>query len=206
MRWHYSKRLPTGKANCIGVWEEDKFIGAVIFSLGASPYLGKRWKLPQQSVCELTRVALTAHRAPVSRIIAIAVRLVRRRNPGLRLIASFADPLHGHHGGIYQACGWIYTGKTKVADAWEHRGKVLHIRAFSGHNFGRPRMKLPAGAKPIKVPAKHRYLLPLDPQTRALIEPARQPYPRAGGVEGSTAPNQGARGGSNPTLAHPEES
>ena len=36
MNWHYSKTMPIGKLVKIGVWEDDKFIGVVIFGLGAS--------------------------------------------------------------------------------------------------------------------------------------------------------------------------
>jgi len=35
--WHYSKTIPANRSNYIGIWEEGKYIGAVIFGLGASP-------------------------------------------------------------------------------------------------------------------------------------------------------------------------
>ena len=57
-------------------------------------------------------MALTRHQTPVSRIGAIAIRMVRKLAPGLRLIVSFADPAESHHGGIYQAMGFIYAGTT----------------------------------------------------------------------------------------------
>ena len=33
-RWHYSKKIPVGKLVKIGVWEDGKFIGAIIFGDG----------------------------------------------------------------------------------------------------------------------------------------------------------------------------
>ena len=36
------KTIPANKSNYIGVWEDDKYIGSIIFGLGASPSLGKK--------------------------------------------------------------------------------------------------------------------------------------------------------------------
>ena len=43
---------------------------------------------------------------------AIALRLLARHSPGLRLVVSYADPAQGHVGTIYQAAGWTYLGVT----------------------------------------------------------------------------------------------
>ena len=34
--WHYSKRMPKSKLNHIGVWENDCYIGVVLFGVGAT--------------------------------------------------------------------------------------------------------------------------------------------------------------------------
>lgn len=108
--WHYSQSLPVPPRTMFGVWEHGKFIGTVIFSRGASPELGRQYGLKQVEVCELTRVALNDHDAPVTQIVAAAIRALREHSPGLRLIVSFADPHYGHHGGIYQPV----TGSTRA--------------------------------------------------------------------------------------------
>ena len=89
--WHYSRSMVAGKSSKVGVWEDGKFIGCVVFSRGANNHLGSPYGLEQTDLCELTRVALTRHVAPVSRIVSIAVRMLRKQSPGLRLIVSFAD-------------------------------------------------------------------------------------------------------------------
>lgn len=104
---HYSRSMPSGRLVCIGVWEFLLFVGAVIFGRGASSEIGSPFGLPQSEVCELCRVALGPHIAPTSQIVSIAVRLLRRYCPGLRLIISYADPEHGHVGTLYQAMGWL---------------------------------------------------------------------------------------------------
>jgi len=76
--WHYSGTKPANKSNCFGVWEDGKYIGAVIFGLGASPGLGKPYGLGIFEVCELTRVALTKHKTEVSRILAICFKTAQK--------------------------------------------------------------------------------------------------------------------------------
>ncbi|HJU36321.1 MAG TPA: hypothetical protein VJ716_02755 [Gaiellaceae bacterium] len=104
-------------------------MGVVIFSRGASPYLGRKYDLDHTEVCELTRVALREHDAPVSRIVAIALRMLRRKCPGLRLVVSFAGPAQDHHGGIYQAGNWVFTGRSAgvveylVGGRWRHKSE-----------------------------------------------------------------------------------
>jgi hypothetical protein len=51
--------------------------------------------------------------------------MVQRHCSGLRLIVSFADTAQGHHGGIYQAAGWIYSGGTET-HAYRVKGVVEH--------------------------------------------------------------------------------
>lgn len=113
--WHYSRTMPAGKNVYVGAWESAKFIGAVIFGMGSGNATnGTRFGLVRTGqMAELTRVALTEHKTPVSRIVAISLRMLRSQSPGLRLVISMADPKQGHHGGIYQAGGWVYTGTTK---------------------------------------------------------------------------------------------
>lgn len=201
-KWHYSKTRPTGKNNYIGVWEDGKFLGVVIFGLGASASLCKPYKLGVFEVCELVRVALAKHRSPVSRIVAIALRLLRAKNPGLRLCISFADPFHGHHGGIYQAGGWVYTGQ--IAESVMYRlpgGEMTHKRRWSGAGWNAKKTP-PKGTKKIKVPGKYRYVMPLDADMRQKIAALAKPYPkRAASDSGDTPANHAGKGGSIPTAA-----
>ncbi|MBI4128628.1 MAG: protein Mom, partial [Parcubacteria group bacterium] len=57
--------------------------------------------LTQLEVCELVRVALRAHHSPTSKIVAIAVRMLRKENPGIRMLVSYADLQQQHVGTIY---------------------------------------------------------------------------------------------------------
>lgn len=192
-RWHYSHQIPTGKIVRLGVWEHERFIGAVLFSRGASPYLGDAYDLGPTELCELTRVALRDHDAPVTQIVAWALRILRERNPGLRLVVSFADPARGHLGGIYQAGNWIYTGLSNPVLEHFVRGRWRHVRG-SYHE-----VKAAGGRVPTRTrPGKHRYLMPLDRAMRRQVAPLALPFPRGRGLEGEPASDQEEGAGSIP--------
>ena len=181
--WHYSKSMPTPPVLKIGVWENNKFIGCVLFSRGNSTNLGKSYGLKIEEVCELSRIALTNHKTPVSRIISIAVKMLKEKEKGLRLIVSFADVNQGHHGGIYQGSNWIYTGTTGIDYKFIYKGKEYHSRQVASNGikiqYGE-RRKVPkiSDCVRIKLKPKHRYLMPLDKEMRKKIEPLRKPYPK----------------------------
>ena len=86
--WHYSKTLPAFKALYVGVWEDRRYIGMIAFSPAMNPRLGVTYGLNQFEVCELVRVALDRHVTPVTRLVKIAIGILKRNSPGLRLIIS----------------------------------------------------------------------------------------------------------------------
>jgi len=47
-KWHYSRTMPVGKMVKIGVWEDSKFIGAVVFAQGNNQYQGRALADPEQ--------------------------------------------------------------------------------------------------------------------------------------------------------------
>lgn len=190
--WHYSRCMPAGKMVRAGAWEGGRYIGCVLFSRGANNHIGSQYKLSQVEVCELTRVALTAHYAPVSRIVAIAVKMMRTLCPGLRLIVSYADPEHDHHGGIYQAMGWLYSGKQQGQTEYLWNGRQWHGRSVTASGRGTTR-----GLPKVKVSGKHLYLMPLDDAMRVQIEPLRKPYPKR---EKQATDVPTSSGGAAPTL------
>lgn len=177
-RWHYSRTMPMNKSARIGVWEGGEFIGVIIYGLGASPSLGKPYGLGIFEIAELTRVALRAHQHPVSRMLAISLRMIRKAFPKTRLIVSFADQRMDHHGGIYQATNWIYAGETNPAKMIKlSNGDLVDLRRFNGHghNASKP---IPEGAEKVDVPPKYRYLMPLDGAMREQISGLAQAYPK----------------------------
>jgi hypothetical protein len=182
--WHYSGSMPTPPVVKYGVWENGRFIGAVLFSRGNSNNLGKPYQLNKDEVCELTRVALDFHISTVTQIVAQAIKLLRMSSPGLRLIISFADPEENHTGVIYQAGNWIYSGQSSDDSKFiDVNGRVWHSRQVSAtgvkKQYGEYR-RVPkiSDCVRVDVKGKHRYLYPLDRALRRQITPLAQPYPK----------------------------
>ena len=193
-KWHYSKCIPKSKLAKIGVWENDKFIGVVIFGVGATSDLVKRYGLRMEQGCELVRVALTKHQQPVSRIVAISMRYLKTQFPNLRLVVSFADPSHGHHGGIYQAGNWIFNGTSQSSDEYIYKGKRWQGRSFRNSHKG---MEKHPDVQIVKGSSKYRYLMPLDDDMRKQIMPLAKPYPKR--VKKLDSENPSEQGGAVPT-------
>jgi len=145
--WHYSERMPSGKLLRIGVWEDDDFTGVIIYSRGAAPNIGSPYDMEQTEICELTRVALT-----------------------------------DHNGGIYQADNWIYERQLDGRDYIRINGETHHPRSLNAV-YGTSsvkklkRMFSPEAVERVPVDGKHKYLYPLDDETRRKVEQRAQPYP-----------------------------
>lgn len=160
-RWHYSKCMPAGKTVKIGVWEDEKFIGAVIFGRGANFNMPKFFKLKQDQICELCRVALTNHTTPVTRIVKIALKLLKKICPKLRLVFSYADESgQGHKGIIYKAGGWHYLGTSKGCVKYNVNGKWLHGRTVRSRYGSVKNIKVPWFYGPEEV--KHLFVILFD--------------------------------------------
>lgn len=187
--WHYSEAMPVGKLVRFGIWEEDTFLGCVLYGRGASSALGNPYELDMTECVELVRIAMREHKTPVTQIVAETLKKLKSSNPRLRLVVSFADPEQGHHGGIYQAGNWIYNGTSSSGEEVLWRGKWHHPRMLRATGWGTmPRLaRLSEKEKNElfrrKRAGKYRYLYPLDKSMRRKIEKLRIQHPHA--VEGS---------------------
>lgn len=175
--------MPKSKLAKIGVWEGGQFVGVVIFGVGATPNVTTSYGCNVGQMCELVRIALNRHHNPVSRIVSIALRILKRSFPGLRLVVSYADPGQGHEGKIYQAMNWLYVGQTApdqevfIDGRWAHR-RIVRLRGLHLQD-----MKLRR-----ETPGKYKYLYPLDAAMRKQIAPLAKPYPKRAASIDSDAP------------------
>jgi hypothetical protein len=206
MRWHYSRRMPRCKLVKIGVWEDGKFVGAVIFGLGANRHLASPFGLEPTEVCELVRVALApGRRHRTSQVVAVSLKLLRRQSPGLKLVVSFADLGQGHVGTLYQAGGWLFLGASEQSYLKIH-GRVVHPRTVydrygpGGQSVAWLREHVDPKAERVEMAPKLRYVMPLIRSLRRQLEPQAQPYPKRGRSDTSDTPgDQPGEGGATPT-------
>jgi hypothetical protein len=194
--WHYSECMPAGKLIKIGAWENGRYIGCVLFGRGANNNLGSPYSLAQIEICELVRIALTKHNTPVTRIVSFALRFLKKQSPGIRLIVSYADPMQGHHGGVYQGGNWIYVGKSQAQAEVIVNGRIMHKRTANAL-FGTIK-----GLQKSPILWKHKYLFPLDEEMRNRLTSLRKPYPkRAGSIVADAPAIHAGEGGAEPTPA-----
>ncbi len=191
MRWHYSRALPAFKLVRIGVWESGRFVGAILYGVGANRHIARPFRLKDTQVCELVRVALapaSTRKHPTSKCVAISLRMLKRQSPGLRLVVSYADAGQGHVGTIYQATNWIFLGAA-TQPYLKVKGKIEHPRTLYDR-YGRGGQSLPwlqanvdPNAKRVPMPAKLKYVQPLDREMREKLEPLAQPYVKKSTLE-----------------------
>lgn len=205
--WHYSKSIPGSKLVKIGVWENDIFIGVVIYSNGANNNIGRPYNLETTECVELTRVALNKHITPVSRILSLSQKFLKKFCPKIKLIVSYADIDMGHHGCIYQANGWIYAGISgkNTKSAYIIKGKKIHPKTIFERYGTRSecivRKKHP-DLKMFVTKGKHIYLMPLDEQMRKQVSSLSKPYPKRALSKDSVASEyHSEKGGVIPTNA-----
>lgn len=123
-RYHYSHRLGSiavyvATAHDSGGLFDDFGPARAALVFTNSP---ARWR---GSLLELSRMVRARDaELRLSELVAWALRQLRRQGHGL--VISFADATLGHHGGIYQACGWHYHGRReRTMDGLTINGKFF---------------------------------------------------------------------------------
>jgi len=183
-KWHYSGKMPAGKTQKIGVWENQRYVGALIYGLGSgNATRGEKYGLAKtHDVAELQRVALKKRETPTSKILSISIKLITKANPNLKMLISFADEkAQGHHGGIYQATNWLYLGTVEGYAGFIINGTEMHPRSVGAKGWKQSITWLQQNIDPqaTRVPAlKHRYVYPLTNDLSAKLKPLAQPYPK----------------------------
>ena len=185
-RWHYLGTMPRSKNVYLGVWEDGRFRGVVVVGMGSGNSTnGKAYGLAKSfDLAEVERICLAPHhKVAVSRVLAIASKMVKRQSPGLRGLVSYADPSFGHHGGIYQAAGWIYVGQTPPSSLYHDASGTHHQRCISKTGLKKQFKRYVRVVKigtltEVKTPGKHKYLHPFDDELKERLLELAQPYPK----------------------------
>lgn len=132
LNFHYAKSVPTIQYAYNVYNDKDEWCGVIIFGGGANNNLAKSVGLRNGEVLELERVALNGKQEVTSKAVALALRLLHKENPIVKMVVSYADHRQNHLGIIYQATNWIYLGKTITSDyQYLLNGKWTHERTIN---------------------------------------------------------------------------
>ena len=122
LKKHYAKRMPP-ISYAFGLYDESKSLqGIMTFGIPAS-----RFDLDFQPY-ELNR--LVVNEGLGKNVLSYFVGQTLKKFPEKACIVSYADPNNGHHGYIYQATNWIYTGVSSPHDKWFIDGRELHEKSI----------------------------------------------------------------------------
>jgi hypothetical protein len=109
---HYSGRIPN-ICKAFGWYINGKLVAVCTFGKPASPFLcvGVCGDKYSNSVYELNRLCrVNELKEPLSKFVGNCLRELKKEN---WIIISYSDTAMEHHGYIYQATNFIYTGCTK---------------------------------------------------------------------------------------------
>lgn len=125
---HYAGRKPQISI-AYGLYSEDNLVAVCTFGKPASNSLcvGICGKENSKYVYELNRLCrIDEWKEPLSKFVSAILRKLKDKN---WIIVSYADTGMHHNGYIYQACNFLYTGKTKErTDKYVENGK--HSRHY----------------------------------------------------------------------------
>jgi len=156
MNIHYAKRLPSITYS-FGLFEDNVLIGIITYGMPVSRTLcegicGKEYK---DNVLELNRLCLLHNRKnEASFLVGNSLKLL----PKPLIIVSFADTAMNHHGYIYQATNFIYTGLTDKHSEWRLKGSNLHQKNITIDYSLEERKANPDKFEIIQRTRKHRYI------------------------------------------------
>lgn len=163
LNFHYAKVCPVVGIAFSVFNDKDEWCGVITFGYGASANMGKPYKLNHGQYLELTRMALNSKQESTSKAMSIAMRLIKKLCPTVRLLISYADKGQNHKGIIYQATNWYLVDESESSgfEVW-YKGKWVHDR---GPNTlpKEQRKKLTYRKKS----GKYKYVYPID---RALVD------------------------------------
>lgn len=180
---HYSGRVPT-ISKAFGWYDSETYtdehlMAVCTFGKPASPFpcIGVCGKENSKYVYELNRLCRVEDwNEPLSQFVSACLRRLRSLN---WIVLSYSDTAMNHHGYIYQACNFIYTGCSKPrTDMYVPNGK--HSRHYKSEEQGEYR---------VYRSGKHRYIF-FATHSKALKKKWQQelkypilPYPKGANNE-----------------------
>lgn len=129
---HYAKKLPSVIQYTFGCFNDSNIlIGVSVFGLAGNKNLNKLGDYP---IIELTRLVLNDNKE--KNVTSYFVSQSLKMLPIKGFVVSFADANQHHHGYIYQATNWIYTGESAASEVYTNGITEMHSKTFSDR-YGR---------------------------------------------------------------------
>lgn len=173
MKFHYAKTIaPRAYDNAYSVFNSNNdFCGVICFGMGANAQIGMPFGLKQGEAVELIRVALNGKQEVTSKVVSLGLKLLKKNNPLVKLVISYADKEQNHNGIIYQATNWYYIGDSESSGVeYFINGKWRHSKSIKPH--------IKKIAEKRKKAGKYKYIYPLDKSVIGMCKELAKPYPK----------------------------
>lgn len=180
LKKHYAERIPS-VSYCFGLHKEKDLVGICTFGVTFNYAEDEAWG--EYDVFELNRL-VTIEDLPKN-TLSYFVSQSLNKMPKPSVIISYADKGKGHHGYIYQATNFIYTGiggKGKKKYVMKD-GEIVHQRSLESPDEIKEMKRNGQIKKVIKTKGKYRYyyFVGNKRQKRKMREKLRfkeKPYPK----------------------------
>lgn len=187
---HYLKRLASF-TYCFGLYKNKYLEGVcsygrpVAHSLIKGAFNGKY----QNNFLELNRLIINENNQ--KNLLSFFLGTTLKLLPKPLIVVSYADQSQGHHGYIYQATNWTYTGLSAKRKDYKIKGVNLHGSSLldrEGRDFGRGKIEIMRQKYGDKLyteerPRKHRYFYFLGnkkekQEIKSNLQYKVKPYPK----------------------------
>lgn len=177
---HYAKRIPPIEFS-FGLFNEINLLcGIVTYGTPVSSTLRNLWN-NEFKLYELNRLVI--NESDEKNILSFLVSQSLNLMPKPSVIVSYADISQNHHGYIYQATNWIYTGLSKKMEEvcikgmeHLHSGSIFNLSRGQEHRFEWLRQKFGDRYYLRERPRKHRYFYFIGSKSEKKLIKKMLPY------------------------------
>tara|TARA_Y100001963_G_scaffold133868_1_gene193922 strand:- start:408 stop:1022 length:615 start_codon:yes stop_codon:yes gene_type:complete len=174
IKFHYAKSIPITEIAYSVFNKKNEWCGVICFGQGANANLGKKYGVISGQFLELTRMALNGKQESTSKAMAIAIKLIKKHRPLVKILISYADKGQKHYGIIYQATNWYFVEENKSSGIeYFYKGKWVHSRVPNTLPKNK-RDKL----KKRKKTGKYKYIYPINKNLIPMCENNSKTYPK----------------------------
>lgn len=132
--YHYSDTLPKINRHFLGCFLDGIMVGTLTLGLGTRPRHTIQRLFPSLDTgdyYEIGRMCMTdaMPRNSETQMLSAVVRWIRRYEPGVKVLFTWADGIMGKPGYVYQAASFMYAGSIE-SEIYLRDGVKLHVRGM----------------------------------------------------------------------------
>ena len=133
-KYHYSNTLPKINKHFLGFYLKDELVGLITLGYGTRPLHTIRRIFPSletKDYYEIGRMCMTEEmpRNSESQMIALCVTWIKKHEPQIKILFTWADGMIGKPGYVYQASGFVYAGYSG-GEMYMKDGIKIHVRSM----------------------------------------------------------------------------